>query len=84
METRADQILREERRLRAFQAQADAISAAIVSSDLPRVDIEIQIERLRQEAERRFPRQMDLFARIYLARFRRLWAQWRAEGELAV
>jgi hypothetical protein len=77
MESRRDQIERETRFLRAFQQQADEISSLILNTDLPRVDVLIRVEALRQEAERRFPRKMDLFDRIYLGRFRRLWSQWR-------
>ena len=77
METRADQIERETRRLRDFQSCADDIARLIVSTDLPWVDIAIQIERLRAEAERQFPQKMDLFDLIYVHRFQRLRAQWR-------
>lgn len=80
MESREDQIAREERNLRAFQRQADAISRLILDTDLPWVDIEIRIERLRQEARRLFPQRMALFDRIYGSRFRRLWRQWRTDG----
>jgi hypothetical protein len=77
MESRADQIERETQWLRAFQRQADDVSRLILNTDLPWVDIEIRIEALRQEAERLFPRKLDLFERIYVSRFRRLWEQWR-------
>jgi hypothetical protein len=77
METRADQIERETRRLRDFQSWADDIARLIVSTDMPWVDIAIQIERLRTEAERQFPQKLDLFDLIYVHRFQRLRAQWR-------
>lgn len=77
METREDQIRREDERLRRFQQRADAISRLILNTDLPWVDIAIRIEALRAEAQRICPQRMDLFARIYEARFARLWAQWR-------
>ncbi len=77
MESRQDQILRENRYLRAFQQQADEISHLIVNTDLPWVDIAIQIDRLRAEAARLFPLKMTLFEWIYMSRFQRLWTQWR-------
>ena len=77
VETRADQIERETRRLRGFQSCADDISRLIVDTDLPWVDIAIRIDRLRAEALRLFPQKMDLFDLIYVNRFRRLLAQWR-------
>ncbi|MBM3888670.1 MAG: hypothetical protein FJ388_06035 [Verrucomicrobia bacterium] len=77
MESRADQIERETRYLRAFQRKADELSRLILNTDLPWVDIAIQIEHLRREAERLFPLKMDLFEMVYVSRFRRLWRQWR-------
>ena len=77
METREFQIERETRQLRMFQHEADPIGHLIRYTDLPWIDIALQIETLRQEAARLFPRQMDLFEMVYAARFRRLWDQWR-------
>jgi len=80
MESRADQIERETRWIRVFQRQADHISQLITSTDLPWVDVQIQIEILRREATRLFPRKNDLFEMVYVRRFERLWDQWRAGG----
>lgn len=77
MESRADQIERETRYLREFQRRADEISRLILGTALPWIDIEIQIEKLRWEAERLFPRRQRLFEMIYVSRYRRLWEQWR-------
>jgi len=77
LESRADQIARETRRLRGFQRQADEIARLLVSTDLPWVDIAIRIEHLREEAARLFPGKAALFDRLYVSRFRRLWSQWR-------
>ena len=77
MESRADQIARETRCLRSFQLQADAISHLIVNTDLPWIDVSIQIERLREEAVRLWPQKSELFDLIYRSRFDRLQAQWR-------
>lgn len=78
MITREMQIESETKRLRSFQLRADEIASLIVNTDLPRVDIAIQIERLRAEAVRLFPLKLDLFEMVYVSRFRRLWEQWRA------
>ena len=80
METREDQIQRENQRLRTFQSKADDIARSIVSSDLPWIDIAIRIENLRSEAEHLFPRKTALFDLIYASRFKRLWSQWRTEA----
>lgn len=79
-ESRADQIRRETQYLRAFQRRADDISRLILNTDLPWIDVAIQIEQLRQEAQRLFPQKLWLFDAIYLRRFERLWQQWRVDG----
>ena len=71
----------ETRTLRAFQRQADAISSLILDTDLPWIDIEIRIERLRRQAVRLFAGKDHVFALVYDSRFRRLWEQWRTAGE---
>lgn len=81
MESRADQIERETRHIRAFQCQADEISHLIINSDLPWIDIQIRIEKLRCAAAKMFPRKLELFERIYEARFARLRQQWRSEEQ---
>jgi len=60
-----------------LQRQADSICSLIVASDMPPIDVVIQIRKLRQFAEERFPDRMPLFERIYESRFRRLWEQFR-------
>jgi hypothetical protein len=77
LETRAYQIERETRYLRRFEHRADEIVHLIVNTDVPWVDIAIQIDTLREEGRRLFPLKMDLFEMIYVRRFRRLWDQWR-------
>ena len=78
MESRADQIARETQYLRAFQRKADSISHLILTTDLPWIDILIEIEKLRREAERLFPRKMELFEMIYVNRFKRQRQEWRS------
>jgi hypothetical protein len=77
MESRADQIDRETKCLRSFQQKADAISHLIVNTDLPWIDVAIQIEQLREEAARLWLLKSELFDLIYVNRFKRLWEQWR-------
>jgi len=79
MESRTDQIECETLHLRAFQQEADEISRLILDTDLPWIDIQLQIEKLRLRAESLFPRRKELFERIYVARFNRLWEQWRSD-----
>ena len=64
--------------------QSDRIVNLILYSDLPRVDIEIQIENFREDCLRRYPGSDLLFEMIYASRFRRIWQQWleeRPKGE---
>ncbi|MFC1461064.1 hypothetical protein ACFLQR_00915 [Verrucomicrobiota bacterium] len=77
MDTRAGQIARETQYLRAFQREADRISHLILMTDFPWIDILIEIENLRNEAERLFPRKMELFEMIYVNRFERQRREWR-------
>lgn len=81
MESRTDQIVRETRYLRSFQQKADYISGLILNTDIPWIDILIQIENLRHEAERLFPQKLELFELVYVNRFKRLWQQWRSNHE---
>ncbi len=77
MESRQDQIRREDRYIRDFQREADEIGHLIVYTDLPVIDISIRIENLRNEAERLFPLKMQLFEWIYICRFKRLLSGYR-------
>jgi hypothetical protein len=67
-------------RLRGFQREADEICRLILNTDLPLVDIEIQIEKLREKAAQLFPGKEELFSMIYDSRFRRLWNQFRVNN----
>lgn len=71
----------ETRRLRTFQLEADGICRLIIDADLPLVDIEIQIEKLRAKAREMFPGKEKLFTQIYESRFRRLWNQFRGNNK---
>ncbi|MCX7765636.1 MAG: hypothetical protein N2246_02890 [Candidatus Sumerlaeia bacterium] len=63
-----------------LQRRADRITSLILFSDLPWVDIAIEIQNLREWCEEHDPEKVDLFDYIYLSRFQRLWEQWRQPG----
>jgi len=70
-------------RAKEIRAMADRISALIKQSDLPRVDIEIEIRNFREYVIEHFPEKEELFKAIYISRFRRLWDEHRkGEGPL--
>ena len=58
---------------------ADRIANLILHSDLPWVDIAIEIEKLRDLCAERDPSHLDLFEQVYDSRFKRLWEQWREQ-----
>ncbi len=59
--------------------EADRIVNLILHTNLPRVDIEIQIESFRQRCLARYPDGEELFEMVYASRFRRIWDQWQAD-----
>jgi DNA-directed RNA polymerase subunit RPC12/RpoP len=66
-----------------IRKMADRISALIKQSDLPRVDIEIEVRNFREYVLEHFPEKEELFKAIYINRFRRLWDEHRkGEGPL--
>jgi len=70
-------------RAKEIREMADRISALITQSDLPRVDIEIEIRQFRAYVLEHFPEKEELFKAIYISRFRRLWDEHRkGEGPL--
>ncbi|MBI3736489.1 hypothetical protein HY256_08250 [Candidatus Sumerlaeota bacterium] len=64
-----------------LQLGADRISNMILHSDVDWIDIEIQINELREFCRERAPEKVPLFDGIYGRRFLRLWEQWRLEGD---
>ena len=70
-------------RVEEIRRMADRISALIKQSDLPRVDIEIEVRNFREYVLEHFPEKEELFKAIYINRFRRLWEEHRkGEGPL--
>jgi DNA-directed RNA polymerase subunit RPC12/RpoP len=70
-------------RAKEIREMADRISALIAKSDMPRVDIEIEIRNFRGYVLEHFPEKEELFNAIYINRFRRQWEEHRrGEGPL--
>jgi len=64
-------------RMDRLQRMADRVAFLIVATDYPDIDVEIEIERLREECSSLFPDRMELFEMIYVSRFNRLKEQFR-------
>ena len=63
-----------------LRRRADAVTTMILHSDVPRVDVEIAKNELREWVRREFPDRLDLFSRVYESRWRRLAEQhWEHE-----
>ena len=71
--------IEEQNTLEILQRKADIISSQILDLSYSRIDIQIQIESLRDDFKENFPEKSELFAMIYEARFRRLWEQFRSD-----
>lgn len=71
----------EARRVDEIRRAADRVCALILYSDLPLIDVRIAAAEARRLCRQICPGDEALFDRIYGARFRRLWAQWRG-GEI--
>jgi len=57
---------------------SDRICQLILYTDLPWVDIEIEINRLREVCLEKAPEKTELFEGVYVSRFERLREQWRS------
>ena len=64
-------------KLAILRRRADRVCYLILMSDYPDVDIDIEIEKVRQTCEEFFPDRLWLFELVYEARFRRLREQFR-------
>lgn len=66
---------------RELRRRADAITWSILYSDLPRIDVDFEIARLRDWVEAHLPDRLQLFEMVYEARWERLRAQgWAREA----
>lgn len=61
---------------RELRRRADGITWTLLYSDLPRIDVDIQIGNLRDWVREHLPDRLTLFEMIYEAR----WARLRAQG----
>lgn len=57
---------------------ADSVSLLILRDDYPDIDCSLAVENLRQTTLEMFPGRDQLFDMVYLARFRRLYSQFRS------
>ena len=69
----------EEGAYRELQRRADRIASTIVASDYAAIDVVIEIRKLKDFAQVRFPGRERLFEMVYESRFKRLWQQFRGE-----
>ena len=74
--------LEDRKRAESFSREADEIVDLILTSDMPKVDVEIRIRSFRERVLAEFPEKAVLFEAVYLGRFRRIWEQFRREGRL--
>jgi len=74
--------LRQENRQKAeeLKRMVERVCVLILSTDVPKVDIEIEKEKVRQRCQELFPDRMGLYEMIYESRFERLWEQFRSDG----
>ena len=62
-----------------LKRESHRICALILNSDCEKIDIAIQINKLREYCLDHAPDKADLFEAVYVGRFNRLWEQWRVE-----
>jgi hypothetical protein len=63
-----------------LQRRADHVTALILYSDYPDVDIEIEVQKLRRWCGEHLPERLELFELVYVSRFRRLRQQFPRSG----
>jgi hypothetical protein len=66
----------EEKKISQIKNLADKISFLIISTDYPRIDIEIEKGKLRDKIHELFPDRAHLYELIYEPRFKRLEEQF--------
>jgi len=64
---------------RELSRRSDRIVSLILFSDLPWIDIVLEIQRMRDLVEEEAPEMAEAFERIYAARFDRIRDQWRED-----
>jgi len=71
----------EDEKIRELTRQADKIAFLIVGTDYYLIDIEIEKQNFREKIRELFPDKEYLFEIIYEPRFKRIFEQFRGEGE---
>ena len=61
-----------------LQRRADRVASMIVTSSYSDLDCALAERELRMECLSLLPDRMELFDLVYVARFRRLWEQFRS------
>ncbi len=59
--------------------RSDRIVSLILFSDLPWIDIVLEIQKMRDLVESQAPEMLGAFERIYASRFERIRDQWRED-----
>lgn len=59
-----------------LRRESDRICALILHSDLEWIDVAIQIQQMRELCRSEAPEREELFEKLYVRRFQRLWEQW--------
>lgn len=74
------EFLRQERaNAEELQRMANEVCFLILSSDFPRIDVEIAKAEVKDRCRELFPDKMALYEMVYESRFKRLWEQFREE-----
>jgi len=60
-----------------LKRESHRICTLILNTDLEWIDIELQINEMRELCRAEAPEKAELFEAIYASRFERLWEQWR-------
>ncbi len=68
----------EEENLSQIKRASERIAFLIVATDVPKVDIEIEMHALKELIEKLFPDKAHLYEMIYETRFHRLFEQFRS------
>jgi hypothetical protein len=58
---------------------SDRICSRILHEEIEWIDVQIEIEKMRDLVRQHAPEKQDLFERLYETRFRRLWEQWHED-----
>lgn len=66
----------------ALKRYSDRICNMILHMDLDWIDIEIQVNEMREFCASHAPEKSDLFEMVYASRFRRLYESWGSKPDV--